>query len=431
MKLFDLEISNEMVNESNVHLYTSDLMKDLSAAYRYLRDKDNVRTVYSDTVGLKMITDAIFKHTSIKMEIVKNAPLFAMMPPDLNRNHVLLKEAHEIKGYYSAGEVRKKQGKIEGSIDLKNFKVGGDFSKMTVQLYIDPYMIFDTDYRDEVLAAITMHEVGHAFSYFALSAHQYSANLPLLNTLNKITNTENTEEIKLILKEWNGYSSTTTKVSEDLATKDKRVIVEAIVVNKLRDERSITKHTEYDKINSEHLADKFAVRMGAGTYLAEGLDILNRTYGSRYRGLANFIGYELKLFTYGFFTLLLPETSGQYKTRFHKFLAILLAYSNTSDGVYDHDVNRFTRIRNDMVSMLKDETINKSVGERIRNDIKELDDILSNYKHYISAFGYLVDLVVPSKRRLLAQTELYEQLEALSSNQLFVAAYDLRTTADS
>jgi hypothetical protein len=139
----------------------------------------------------------------------------------------------------------------------------------------------------------------------------------------------------------------------------------------------------------------------------------------------------LKLFTYGFFTLLLPETSGQYKTRFHKFLAILLAYSNTSDGVYDHDVNRFTRIRNDMVSMLKDETINKTVGERIRNDIKELDDILSNYKHYISAFGYLVDLVVPSKRRLLAQTELYEQLEALSSNPLFVAAYDLRTTASS
>ena len=430
MKLFDLEISNEMVNESNVHLYTSDLMKDLSAAYRYLRDKDNVRTVYSDSVGLKMITDAIFKHTGIKMEIVKNAPLFAMMPPDLNRNHVLLKEKND-KGSYSSDEVRKRQGKIEASVDLKNFKVGGDFSNMIVYLYIDPYMIFDNYYREEILSAFTMHEVGHAFSYFALSAHQYSANLPLLNTLNKITNTENTEEIKLILKEWNGYSSTTTKVSEDLATKDKRVIVEAIVVNKLRDDRSITKHTEYDKINSEHLADKFAVRMGAGTYLAEGLDLLNVKYGSRYRGLKSFIDNEIDLFKYGFFTLVLPEFSGNYKTRFHKFLAILLAYSNASDGVYDNDINRFNRIRNDMVSMLKDETINKALGERIRNDIKELDDILSNYKHYISAFGYLVDLVVPSKRRLLAQTELYEQLEALSSNNLFVAAHDLRTTASS
>lgn len=430
MKLFDLEISNEMVNESNVHLYTSDLMKDLTAAYRYIRDKDNVRTVYSDSVGLKMITDAIFKHTGIKMEIVKNAPMFAMMPPDLNRNHVLLKEKNDKNGY-SSDEVRKRQGKIEASIDLKNFKVGGDFSKMTVYLYIDPHMIFDNHYREEILSAFTMHEVGHAFSYFALSAHQYSANLPLLNTLNKITNTENTEEIKLILKEWNGYSSTTTKVSEDLATKDKRVIVEAIVVNKLRDDRSITKHTEYDKINSEHLADKFAVRMGAGTYLAEGLDALNIRYGSRYRGLKSFIDNEIDLFKYGFFTLVLPEFSGNYKTRFHKFLAILLAYSNASDGVYDNDINRFNRIRNDMVSMLKDETINRSLGERIRNDIKELDDILSNYKHYISAFGYLVDLVVPSKRRLLAQTELYEQLEALSSNNLFVAAHDLRTTASS
>ncbi len=82
--------------------------------------------------------------------------------------------------------------------------------------------------------------------------------------------------------------------------------------------------------------------------------------------------------------------------------------------------------RDDMVNMLKDKEIDKAVGKRIRDDIRRVDMVIKNYKNYKSLIGMFADMIFPSKRRLMAQTEFYRELEKLSNNDLFVAAYDLR-----
>ena len=107
-------------------------------------------------------------------------------------------------------------------------------------------------------------------------------------------------------------------------------------------------------------------------------------------------------------------------------IEIFKSTSNAGDGTYDTEVNRFGRMRNDMVTMLKDKNIDKAIGKRIRDDISRIDKILTNYKEYKSLIGSFADMIIPSKRRLLSQTEFYKELEKLSSNNLFVAAYDLR-----
>ena len=77
--------------------------------------------------------------------------------------------------------------------------------------------------------------------------------------------------------------------------------------------------------------------------------------------------------------------------------------------------------------MLKDKEIDKAIGNRIRDDIKRVDEILKRYSTYKSIIGRLVDLVIPVYRRRVTQAEFYKELEQLSANNLFLASYDLRS----
>ena len=83
-------------------------------------------------------------------------------------------------------------------------------------------------------------------------------------------------------------------------------------------------------------------------------------------------------------------------------------------------------MRKDMVSMLKDKEIDKAVGKRVRDGIATIDKVVSKYRENKSLAGMLGDMVIGHRRRLLSQTEFYKELEKLSANSLFVAAYDLR-----
>ena len=102
-------------------------------------------------------------------------------------------------------------------------------------------------------------------------------------------------------------------------------------------------------------------------------------------------------------------------------------FSNTNDGTYDTITTRYKRIREDMVTMLKDKNIDKAVGTRLRNDIKRIDDVLRNYNEYKSLIGRILDFIIPSFRRSISQMEFYRELETLNSNDLFLGAHDLRT----
>lgn len=76
--------------------------------------------------------------------------------------------------------------------------------------------------------------------------------------------------------------------------------------------------------------------------------------------------------------------------------------------------------------MLKDKKIDRAIGDRIRLDIKRIDNILKTYNDYKSVFGYVMDFIIPSRRRINVQSEFYRQLESLGNNDLFIQAYDLR-----
>jgi hypothetical protein len=445
MSLFDgsLELSNEMmVNENNWSMIKSGFHEELTSTIKYIVETETPRSFYRDKENQKKITDVIEKYTGINVVISTGYKCFAMVPPDLNKNHTLINKIY--REFYNNKELKKQKGTIEAFVDIKNFKVGGAFKDVKVELFLDPSLMWDTDFSPVVLtpaevSAAILHEVGHMFSYFALAAHTYSINLPMLGTLNRIANTPDTEKVEIILKEWNDSDNTLTKVDvKELAGKDKQVIVTALISNQIKDTKSLMKQREYEEINTEYLADKFAVRCGAGVEAITALNKIFTIYGTRQtRGTVSYLFSE---FISGFaFLISVDAIIGALTTTLNPvttpillmigcfgIFSILTQNTNTGGDTVDTDINRFGRMRNDMVSMLKDKEIDKAVGKRVRDGIATIDKVVSKYRENKSLAGMLGDMVIGHRRRLLSQTEFYKELEKLSANSLFVAAYDLR-----
>lgn len=433
-QLGNTEVSQEYVgNSTNWVNIESGLFSELADHFRWIRRMIKPSDFYREPKVAEGFNRIIKKYTGINIVLGSDFDEFAIYNPDINSNNILYDLAE--KNYYKNRDVMRNGGELKSLIDLKNYKISGDLSRIPIRLFVSPTLIYyeELGFSDKELAAMTLHEVGHAFTLMSASVYTYSAIVPMLGMMNRVFKTNTSEELTVVLKEWNNEPNTLTKLDiKELENKSKEVIVTAIVSNHVRDSRSIAKHGEYEMVNSEYLADKFATRYGAGSYVVKGLDRINALVGNR----SKLSGIEFAIREALVAILGIAKTALAYVGGGPVLAAIaavgyisslyFVEFSNVSDGTYDTEVNRFKRIREDMIAMLKDKKIDRAIGDRIRLDIKKIDDILKTYNEYKSIYGRVIDFVLPSKRRIGAQTEFYRQLESLGNNDLFVQAYDLR-----
>ncbi len=428
------EVSQEVMgNDLNWTKVDSDFFPELIAHFEWIRQYVKPIDLYREPRVAEGFNKIIRKHTGINAVLGDEYDQFATIPPDINKNNILARP--EVRKYYNNGDFRTANGKLKAMVDLKNYRVSGDFSKIPVKLFISPMFIYHRDLgmSNENLAAAVLHEVGHMFTFFVASVYTFTTVMPMLGIANRIMKTNTTEELTYVLERWNEEPTTLTKVDvEDLANKKKETIVTAIVSNYTRDSKSIAKHNEYDYINAEYLADKFATRFGGGAHIVSMLDKVYTYVGARSKStLTGFIFIEILLASFAAVYVLPYAIAGEILCSILAgmgFVALLytMGISNVSDGTYDTEVNRYKRIREDLVSMLKDKKIDRAIGDRIRLDIKRIDNILKTYNDYKSVFGYIMDFIIPSRRRINVQSEFYRQLESLGNNDLFIHAYDLR-----
>lgn len=428
------EVSHEVMgNELNWTKFNSDFFPELVSHFEWIRQYVKPIDIYREPRVAEGFNRIIRKHTGINAVLSDEYDQFATIPPDINKNNILTRP--EVRKYYDNGDFRTANGKLKAMVDLKNYRVSGDFSKIPMKLFISPMFIYqkELDISNENLAAAALHEVGHMFTFFVASVYTFTTVMPMLGMANRVMKTNTTEELVYVLEKWNDEPTTLTKVDvKELVDKKKETIVTAIVSNHIRDSKSIAKHDEYDYVNSEYLADKFAVRFGAGVHIVNMLDKINTYVGARSKAsLKEFIYVEVLLAAFGVAYVVPGLFVGEILLSILAgigFVTVIynLGISNVSDGTYDTEVNRFKRIREDLVSMLKDKKIDRAIGDRIRLDIKRIDNILKTYNDYKSVFGYVMDFVIPSRRRINVQSEFYRQLESLGNNDLFVHAYDLR-----
>lgn len=361
----------------------------------------------------------------------------AIISAPLNPNHIFFSEemrgSHWFMDHFKEiyGKTRKEA--VFGSVNLKEACVGGFFEEVGNELLLPTAMLASGKCYGEILtaeeaAAITLHEFGHAFTFFEYSSRLATGNQVLAYLSSKLSASD-PQEYRVALVNADAVMNYTAEQRAVLEkakdSKELAVLSVAVVEEKMRAELGIN---FYDITSCEQLADQFANRLGAGLALASALEKiggLEAFLGSRnkYSIVGQIVTHVLVLFS--------PFYIGGLGVLFAIGMFVSLLLGVLIRGMpwypYDDSVYRPIRIRQDMIERLKDRAITKEEKTRLVGNIEALDKLIATKSEYPALDHYLAILLKSSYRKAHDLELLQKQLESLASNSLFVKASKLET----
>lgn len=377
--------------------------------------------------------EAVFKHhtgLSIGFDVQDIGAGPCINVPFINRNSIFLNGI--MRNWIDSQEgidlIEKAGNKTKGIIDLKNGKVSGIFSDPKFQMHMPKDFITDSRYEPEELAAIVLHETGHAFTFLEFFNRTITTNQVLAGISKGIDKSTNNKEKEIILIAAKRALNLEDLNTEELSkAKDNKTIEAIIITNINKSLKSNMNNSVYDQNSWEYLCDQFAARQGAGRYLATGLEKLFKQYHFiSFRSTPMYFIMEackLLLIITTFATLSLPLIP------LIAFISLELILGN--DGhhpSYDKPIARINRIKNQLTEALKEKDLTEDESKKIQEDFKILKAITNEYSDRRQLFDYIIDSIF--KRNAVTQIKLQQDLENLIANDLFVKASELKFLKD-
>lgn len=331
----------------------------------------------------------------------------------------------------------------KNTVDLKNAKVTGAFTQLPHNLHIAyPFMV-SKKLTIKEMVAVTLHEIGHAFTCIEYSSRFSTANQVLAGMLRAKNEDDSTQEYVF-------------SVAGEILKGDKRLFEKAeqvrdakaitiLVMNEAlyRGERSATNSTYTDTMSCEQLADQFCARFGYGRHVVTGLEkiygnmsFFDKTTGAK-RVIIQLLGFVTgpafkalvsTIGTFGTF-IVAPFIVSLIVSMCVQALMDLAIGGSTSLKTYDHAVDRAKRVREQLIEYVKNVEQDKELISKALNDIKALDGVIAQYNDeaYRNLYQVFFDFVIKSRRKAADISSLQRQLEELAANNLFIKAAELRT----
>lgn len=389
------------------------------------------------------LEELIFKRLGLSVTVkTKNAGFGAIEIFPINEHNILLDDMFKGHDYFTN---MKKTVKIKtgdkGYIDLKNAKVSGIFSKFKHTMYIDIYANL-TKYMltPGEVTGIILHELGHAFTWYEYSDRLESTNQVLQNIVTELLSNKKDKNVEYIYRELKGTFNASDKDIDDIVHNENKTIVGTklfmLVVNNVKSQMPIAK---YNEVSSEQLADQFATRFGYGRELIEALykvhtlysaelNDFNRTFSYLYELSAI---YAMAAFMYAaIYTIF---TVGVAASLFPAFLAAIMFFlfkyvygENTKDMTYDDVLNRYKRVRQDIINRLKDVELEKEDLKNFITSITGIDNLIKEVKPYVGLIGPFMNFIFSSNRNAKSDIEIQQMLEGLTNNDLFLKSAQLK-----
>lgn len=337
--------------------------------------------------------------------------------PAVNKNNVLINSF--IRNFVSSADglrmINDADGMVRGSVNIMTGVVTGVFTEVTSTINLPVKMFTNTEFIPDEIAAVTLHEIGHLFTYYEFMAHSVTGNQVLSGMAKKLDGTNDIavrESVLMGVKKALKLKSLDVKA---LAKNTNNKVVEVVVVSNMAKEvKSELGNNIYDMSTWEYLADEYATRHGAGKDLATALEKYYRgSWNISFRSLPAYLAMEALKVTLVF--------------SFLPLLTIyLVAMDSTGDGTYDVPGARFKRIRNQIVENLKKRDLPKDDHERLTDDLNAIDSILANVNDRRQFVGILYDFLSPSGRTNRREELLQKELEHLGNNELYVRAAEMK-----
>lgn len=400
-----------------------DLYNELHAVFAKYIGEDNVLKM--DDAGEEKIQSIVMAHTGMLVNLnvgdeVGNA---AVDTGWFSPGHLL-----NIKGLdqwlaakdTNIGKAFKalKVNVLKGWVDTAKGRVGGDFSKMAIDLYIQERLNmfmrekFLQRYKcsaAEALAMIVLHECGHAFTGFLYVVKTYMDSMMTMCAV-RLINDNNVygKERVTVIKETLSILECDTKVEEkDVANLDADGLT--VYFNKAttnRDYRRTLSLGTADR-GSEVFADLFAIRYGAPKILVAGLASLPTYYGFFFTHSVLWVAVTVYCVLAAAPVAVL---SGIFLTAITLLngLDILL---NPSD-MYDSAYRRLKNILRDQVIRLnEDKRIPAKDKVQMLKDAKEMEKIVDEQKPFLegTAVQRLTGWIMSGSDFKLQQFEHYNE----------------------
>lgn len=356
-------------------------------------------------------------------------------------------------------DIKKKAERV-GSVDLKTSKVHGLFAKEYAFISVGWVFLVTDILTDEEVAASLCHEIGHVFTNFEFVADLVTFNHTLRalvnTTVSKIPTSQKTVIFKEILE---GEELSQIVDAKELAKLESPNAVAAWVGEaKLRKIQSEYGLDQYDMTTNEGLADQFASRHHFNKALVSGLVKIIAVGGEDIKAKnirqaalekarvvsAIFAGGFLGAGAIGGLAGIPVLTGIAIVSGIVAFAAKIWSFTLggattsvnvTQDSIHDSGITRLRRLKEDMVTKIKDPKLPKDEVQDALSCIAQVDRYLEGVKKFEGStldqvfFNGLFIIekafVKRDKQELIAR-----QLEELMNNDLFVRATELKLIAD-
>lgn len=434
-KRLGFNITNEAIMFQN-----DDFGPQLEAVFTRLRDviinTQNKRDLNINNLPFKKELELIiFNRLGIKTLINFDYPtLGAVVVFPITKYNILIHKSlhgHEMLDYYNE-DISKIEGK-KGNIDIRLAKVSGIFSEYKHPMFFDLWDNFkNQDITPAELTAITLHELGHVFTYYEYSDRLESSNQVLSDLARNYVANGNEENRQYIVKEL-GYSLNLKQetISDLLSTKSRLIFGQKLFIVFFKEVYSQYLDNKYDETSSEQLADNFASRFGYGKFLVSSL---SKFYNKN--GLDNNAIYSFVFF----FNYVLPTLSMIYLIisiptgNIFSFIGLgIFIYDLYTSGdryknmTYDDNKYRFKRIRDQYIAMISKTELSAKEMKDIVSSIKMIDNIIKNTRNNDNLYSYISNAIFKTNRDAKNSIELQQFLEDLAHNDLYLKSAELRT----
>lgn len=269
------------------------------------------------------------------------------------------------------------------------------------------------------LAAVLLHEVGHAFTHIEYSYRTVMNTSSILDSVRKDLSKGKSVKDSFLL----AYRS--LEGEKDLKDKNESIVAINLLDKYMSSTMLLHKHDRHSFTDSEQLADQFANRFGLGVELSTAL--AKFTDGSLVKvSLSENILINV---VFSFFSIILLLVSLPFLVSYmitSVIFTILLGGHDSNATVYDDKVRRFLRIKNDMIRVLRTSDLDKSSIKLMINNIEEVEGIIESLDTNKSLLDTIGDNVLPWNRSVSSFTKLEQILEDLSENRLHLSTRKLK-----
>jgi len=322
---------------------------------------------------------------------------------------------------------------LDGTVDLKNARVTGFFTKIRNHFKMSPSMV-DGKFTASEIAALYLHETGHVYVTYEYLGQSLVTNLIVAEILgvwsSDATQARKYEVGRAAVK----LSGNPAAIPEEA---DESTLVALVLQGQAPRMAARAGTRWYDHRLAEALADQFAARWIMGAPLVTAIGKMQRSrgilasrgYDPRWLGLvSNFM--TIATLPFG----LLSKGVSAAVLAAAKTMTSSLAFSGAmqsilhvlSGGKYDTPRDRIDAIRRETVALLKNTRLDADTRKTLVKDLEIIDAEKASIHSYSDVMARLANWVVQvviGRKEELAQNNLSEDL---ANNRLYELAARLK-----